>query len=663
MIYDLGIVIPVYRSKESVKRLIGKLERIFLPDIRIRICLVDDSNDEEITGYLKTHCLSTEVTLIVLDGNYGQQAALLCGLSRMPRCRMYGTIDDDLEQPPQMLLKLYQRVQNGCDLAYGIPVYDSSRRPVYRRLGSWLRDVLFSCLLGVPAGTRVSSLRVMRAHVVKKAICYEADDQNGGFFYLSAAAIKGAKKSNKKLRLENLYYRPGARYDGKSGYSPGRLFRLYGNILWHYGLGLPVPGHQKKGSRIKDMVHGETLMILGGSNCQLHGAERASALGIKTILADYTKKPPAAAVCGKHERISTFDIEACVEAARRHQVTGIMTMGTDQPVYTAACVCQELGLPALLTVDQAFSVTNKKRMKQILTAAGIPTVNYRIVDSRTKAGELSDLKAPLVIKPLDSQGQRGIYKLRTAAEILEHLEDTLSFSRCREALVEEYYDSDEVTVSGWIKDGILTVLTVTDRLLYPDQTHIGVCIGHRFPSVYMDQYQEILDISRDVTKAFGLAAGPFYLQLLIGRDGIRVNELAARIGGAFEDVFIPWISGFDILGAVLVSALGRPADTDISQSYRPDHSRRCVAVQLLFCSPGRIGQITGLDELLGLPYVLDAGYNYQPGQDIPVMENATARFGHAVICGTKDNIGARVDDFYRHLSVRSDTGEELIQRF
>ena len=58
---------------------------------------------------------------------------------------------------------------------------------------------------------------------------------------------------------------------------------------------------------------------------------------------------------------------------------------------------------------------------------------------------------------------------------MEHLEHTLSFSRCSQALAEEFYESDEVTVSGWIKDGRLHILTVTDRLLYPDQTHIGVC--------------------------------------------------------------------------------------------------------------------------------------------------------------------------------------------
>lgn len=61
--------------------------------------------------------------------------------------------------------------------------------------------------------------------------------------------------------------------------------------------------------------------------------------------------------------------------------------------------------------------------------------------------------------------------------------------------------------------------------------------------------------------------------------------------------------------------------------------------------------------------MLDAGYNYLPGQTIPAMENATARFGHAVLWGDDANISANIHDFYHRLSVRSTQGEEMITNF
>lgn len=666
MAYDLGIVVPVFRSGELVKQLILELEAIFLPDIKLRICLVDDSNDTATANYLKENCLRPAVTIIQLAGNYGQQAATLCGLQHLETCKAYGTIDDDLEQPVAVFYELYQRVQSGCDLAYGIPVWAAGTRPLLRRCGSRLRDMVFSGLLGAPRGIRVSSLRIMSAETAKMVMDSPNREHDGGFFYLSAAILKGAKKKRKKLKIENLYYRPDAVRKGKSRYRIGKLISLYGKIWWYYGLGLSRRTQKRQVYRMKEMLRPEKLLILGGSNCQLHAAERAKAMGLDTVLADYTEHPPAAAICAVHEKISTFDVKACIEAAGYYGVSGVMTMGTDQPVYTAACVSQALGLPGHLSVDQAFSVTNKKKMKQILKVAGIPVAKDMIVDRNTSVSELTWMRGPLVIKPLDSQGQRGIYKEHTSQEILRHLADTLSFSRCSEALVEEFYDSDEVTVSGWISGGKLYVLTITDRLLYPDNTHIGVCIGHRFPSVHSERYGEMAGISQRVAAAFALKEGPFYLQLLIGRQGIWVNELAARIGGAFEDVVIPWITGFNILGAVLDSALGRPVSIWRSDTHcwdNPNSADQCAAVQLLFCRPGLIGSITPLAEICSLPYILDAGYNYQAGEVLPVMENATARFGHAVIGGTRDTIEELVDDFYRQFSVQSVDGEEMVQRF
>ncbi|MEG0943049.1 MAG: ATP-grasp domain-containing protein [Angelakisella sp.] len=382
-------------------------------------------------------------------------------------------------------------------------------------------------------------------------------------------------------------------------------------------------------------------------------------------MADYTDNPPAAAFADIHLKISSFDTEACLCAAREHNVDGIMTLGTDQPVYTAAVVAEALGLPSCIDCETALAVTNKQVMKTLLTKAGIPTVRYRFVDETTTAEDLAELRAPLVIKPLDTQGQRGIYKHDTPIEILTRLPETLSYSRQKTALVEEFYESDEITVSAWVKDGTPYLLAVTDRLLYPDPVHIGVCTGHRFPSIHMDKYDEIADICRSNTRAFGIANGPLYVQLLHGREGLKVNELACRIGGAFEDFFIPYLCGFSILDAVIGSALGEHDAGDVSalRNYAPNRCARQVAVQLTFCSSGKVGSITPLEELRRLPFVLDAGYNYCVGDTIPILQNATARFGHAVlIADSQTDMKENILKFYDIFQVSDIHGQPMVRR-
>ena len=107
MIYDLGIIIPVYRPRESIGILTERIRELFSEKLTLRICIVDDSGRPETAAFLAGICRSPETAILVLDRNYGQQAATLCGLEHLDPCRYYATIDDDLEQPPEMLAALY----------------------------------------------------------------------------------------------------------------------------------------------------------------------------------------------------------------------------------------------------------------------------------------------------------------------------------------------------------------------------------------------------------------------------------------------------------------------------------------------------------------------------------------------------------------------------
>lgn len=655
-IETLGIIIPVYRSTETVRLLLEQLSIVLTPLCSYHVYLVDDSADFNISAYLKERCSGKQVTLITLAKNSGQQNAILCGLRFACQHPLVLTMDDDLQHPPEIVPALYRKLSEGFDLVYALP--KNHEKSLLRCLGSRLRDFLFPT-------AKVSSFRIMTDEVAKKAASF-----HGRFFYFSAEVLK-KPENGRSLQTGNLFYQKPARCFGKSGYSLKKLIILYGKLLVYYTpLSALTTFFKKECNNLYEIKEiSPKLMVLGGSNCQLHALERARERSIITILADYTKNPPAKELADIHEPISTFDAPACIEAAKRHHIQGVMTLGTDQPVLTAALTAQALGLPSFLTEAEARSVTNKKQMKQLLSQNNIKTARYLFL---SRDGTFYDtagnpaaftLKPPYVLKPLDSQGQRGIFKLYTKEAVLEKLPETLSFSREDMALVEEFYENDEITVSGWIKDRALTILTITDRLLYPDSTHIGVCIGHHFPSIHISRYKEIKTVCDQLIRVFSLENGPFYLQLLVGRQGIFVNELACRIGGAFEDVTIPYLTGFSILDAVIDGALGHPVSFPLTPDFRCDTVKKASFVLLLFCHPGRIAHITDKDKLLSLPYVLDCGFNYAEGSQIPVMENATARFGHAVLVGTKESLARDIRDFYKQLQVLDENGKNLIQTF
>lgn len=641
---NLAVVIPVYRSTETVKELIEEIKQSWADRGQCHIFLVDDGNTPSVVSYLIQHCLQEHVTLISLKKNSGQQAAVLCGLRHCKGYDYVAVMDDDKANPAALLPVMFDKLQDGNDLVYGIAEHSGGYS-----FGRKCRDVLFRLCLRCPKGKRVSGFRMMRGALAEKVTEWKKE-----FFYFSASALLFTQK------VENVFYAPVVDNRRSSGYTLWKRCKLFLNIIWYYCL--PLATESDSVCMYEEARQYPSIMVLGGSQCQLHALQRAKKEQMYTVLADYTKAPAGAAVADVHEPVSTFDWEACIEAAKRHGIQGVMTIGTDQPVYTAAKVSEALSLPSCLTPEQAFLVTNKKAMKQRLMEAELPTAAWLLVDETTSAAEIGRLRPPYVIKPLDSQGQRGIFKLDTPEEVLSHLAETLKFSRCKEALVEEYYESDEMTVSGYISGGKLITLTVTDRLHYPDPVHIGVCTGHRFPTIHMDAYEEIAAVSEAIVRAFELPEGPFYLQLFLGADGIYVNELACRIGGAFEDVTIPVVTGFDLLDAVMKNMLGRPVDATAWSDFRCDRVNQAFAVQLMFCHPGKIVSVTSPEELMELPFVLDCGYNYKVGDVIPAMENATARFGHAVLVGTPDNIGAHIDEFYRRFRVIGEDGTNMVNR-
>ncbi len=402
------------------------------------------------------------------------------------------------------------------------------------------------------------------------------------------------------------------------------------------------------------------LMLLGGSNGQLSAARRIKAMGHQVILADYYKDPPAAAVCDAHAQVSTFDAEACIQAAKEYGVNGVLTLGTDQPVYTAALVAKALGLPSPILVETAVKATNKRAMKEAFLRCGVPCVPFAFLREGQGPEALSALTAPLVVKPLDSQGQRGVFKVSTPEEAVSRLPETLSFSREREALAESFYLSDEVTLSCFVWEGQVYPLTLTDRQLMNDPVHIGVCAAHRYPSVHTGREKEISKIASLVARALGVRAGPLYIQLLVGKDGILVNEAACRIGGAFEDAFIPYVTGFDILNAAIRLALGEAPDLSALDHLSPESGSTQISVQMLFCRPGQIASMTPLEQVLKMPGMLTAGYNFGVGSTLPVLQNATARFGHCVLATRQGDMAEKVKALYRFLRVTDPTGNNLV---
>jgi hypothetical protein len=214
--------------------------------------------------------------------------------------------------------------------------------------------------------------------------------------------------------------------------------------------------------------------------------------------------------------------------------------------------------------------------------------------------------------------------------------------------------------TGYVENRRYQHMVTSRRLTFSNGKHVGICSSHLCPSQeHWFRNDEIIPLSQSVADALGIKEGPLSIQLLIGEEGIIVNEAAARIGGGFEDIMSLHLTGFDIIEAVLNGVLGQSQVTSIS----PVDGSRYVSCQLLFAKEGVIDCMTPLDEVNKLPFILSSGYNYTCGCTLRSICDATARLGHCIVsAGSSEELISNVSRLYDVMSVTDETGDNLLIR-
>ncbi|MFO7888052.1 MAG: carboxylate--amine ligase [Eubacteriales bacterium] len=402
------------------------------------------------------------------------------------------------------------------------------------------------------------------------------------------------------------------------------------------------------------------FLVLGAGSCQLNLIKYLKSNNHEVIVTDYLKDSIGKKYADKSEMVSTFDLEGIVSIAKKHKVDTILTAGTDQPVYYAAKACEILNLPNYISSNLALLVTDKKRMKEIFDKNNIPTVKYVLLKENENIDLIDNDLFPGVVKPLDSQGQRGVLYIKDKDDLKKKINIPFSFTKQSEILLEKYYENDEITISGWIIEKDTKVLSISDRVTYNNFPHIGICISHNYPSKHYKEYsEEIIKITKDIVSGFKIEKGPIYFQMLIGSEGIKVNEIACRIGGAFEDVYIPYVSGVNMSDLLLRDSSNIPHIQKVKSNSISKKTK--ISVQLFFARPGKISYMSSLDSLVSNGLILDGRFNFKVGDNIPKIKNATQRAGHFIVSSSnKDNLFEKVDKVFNKVKILDEDGNNLV---
>jgi biotin carboxylase len=389
-------------------------------------------------------------------------------------------------------------------------------------------------------------------------------------------------------------------------------------------IGVREPEYRRNVSR-------RTLLFLGASVSQLAAIKHARALGYRVVAVDGDPDAIAFRHADVAEVVDFTDVERVIEIGARRRVDGVLAISTDRAVGPAAAVAEALGLPGI-GVDVARGFTNKSEMRRRLASAGIAQPRSRVVTSAADvAAAFAGFTPPVVLKPADSGGQRGLFLVDTADDVELHLAETLAHSRSGQAMLEEHLVGIELNCLLVVRNGEATVLTLSDRLR-PGGLGFGVGWIHVFPSVLpAATLEEAEALAVSAVTALSLHDGIAFPQLIATADGVRVIEAAARIAAGQMADLVSYGTGVNLFEIAFAQAVG----DDVPDRLVTRRFTRPLAIRFLTASPGvlPVGTITsigGLDRVRSAPGVLAADLYIGPGATVRPVQVDADRSGYVI---------------------------------
>jgi biotin carboxylase len=375
-----------------------------------------------------------------------------------------------------------------------------------------------------------------------------------------------------------------------------------------------------------------TVLFVGAGRHQRRAIERARELGLRVVGVDRNPEAPGLAASDAGHVVDFADVDAVTEVARAERVDGVLTISADRAVPVVAAVAERLALPGIGT-RVAHNMTNKIAMRRLFAEHGVPQPQFAAVrDIRGARSALATVGLPAVLKPVDSGGQRGVFRLESFEDLEAHLHAALGESATGEAIVERFHDGLELNGLAIARNGEAEVLTLSDRLRPPG---IGFGVGwtHVYPTrIFGDALERAEEAVVASLHALGFRDGIAFPQLMVDDDGAPfMVEVAARVpGGQMADLAAHAV-GVDLVEVALRFALGLDLPDDV---VRPQFSQP-LAIKFLTAEPGPlptgvVQSVGTLDKVRAFPGVVQADVFIQPGETIRPVRLDGDRRGYVI---------------------------------
>ena len=277
----------------------------------------------------------------------------------------------------------------------------------------------------------------------------------------------------------------------------------------------------------------EKILILGAGNAQIDLIQYCKDSGLEVHCCSYLQHDSGMSLADHFALINILDKDRIVEYCRENRIGHVYSIGSDIAVPMIAYAASKIGTESFYSYEAANLCCDKAKMRRVLEGKTYCPVSIvgSDPDRILEESEKKDLY-PIEIKPVDSQGQRGVSTVRNAEELKRGFCKAMSYSRKGEVILEEYIEGDEVSVNAYLCDGKIRLSVLSDREIWPGFQG-GLIHEHHLPSVYegTDAHARILELVlwRLIREACGIDLLDMAMNHLLHGDPFRNQKAPDEI--------------------------------------------------------------------------------------------------------------------------------------
>lgn len=412
-----------------------------------------------------------------------------------------------------------------------------------------------------------------------------------------------------------------------------------------------------------ESLKGKKLLILAGNDVHMKLVTAARELGVYTIVTDYlpVEQSPTKLIADEYWMLSTNDTSAVVEKCKQEKVDGVIDFCIDTVQKHYQQISESLGTPCFASAELFDIFTNKRKFKSYCKEYGVDVIE-EYSESDLVNGKV---KFPILVKPSDSRGSRGITVCHSLADVENALSIAKSESKDGVALVERYmYGKDDMSVVYMVIGGEPYLVKLGDR--YVGKVEDGLqCqqMATMLPSKHADQFlRDVEPNIKKMIKSTGVQFGVFFMQGFWEDGRVYMYDPGLRFPGSDFDIVTKEVTGFDSMKAFVEYAVtGNVKACYGNPKSAFGYNGGICLILSISCSPGIIGSIEGFDIVKNAAEVRSARQIYKEGESIPDTKDVRQRVAE-FIAYFKDRIDACdfVKWVYSTLQIKNADGVDMI---